>query len=174
VKVCIKCGASDWKKSGCCRPCGILATRRWRKANRDKARAAVRRWEKAHPDKVRAYKAAAAKRNPEGCRRRSARYLRAHPEKCKSAVLAWTKAHPEKGRAACARRRARKRKALPVGRQKDPRVDALYFVASWLRKQGDDVHVDHIVPLAKGGLHVFENLQILPAVENMRKGARLP
>lgn len=32
------------------------------------------------------------------------------------------------------------------------------------------VHVDHIQPLAKGGLHVAENLQLLPAGINMRKG----
>ena len=54
-----------------------------------------------------------------------------------------------------------------------PRVAALYAVAAALRADGWDVHVDHIVPLSKGGPHVFENLQILPAIENLRKGARV-
>ena len=31
-------------------------------------------------------------------------------------------------------------------------------------------HVDHIIPKAKGGLHHQRNLQILPAVLNIRKG----
>ena len=31
-------------------------------------------------------------------------------------------------------------------------------------------HVDHIVPLAKGGLHCQTNLQVLTAVENIQKG----
>ena len=36
----------------------------------------------------------------------------------------------------------------------------------------EKVHVDHKTPLARGGKHVFDNLQILDAIENMRKGAR--
>lgn len=58
----------------------------------------------------------------------------------------------------------------------DPRIDALYEIASWLRSKGDDVHIDHIIPLqpadsnAPVGLHVYTNLQILPALENWKKG----
>jgi len=37
----------------------------------------------------------------------------------------------------------------------------------------DGYHVDHIVPLAKGGWHVAENLQYLPATINMNKKAKL-
>lgn len=33
-------------------------------------------------------------------------------------------------------------------------------------------HVDHRVPLAKGGLHALANLQLLAPVCNLRKGAR--
>lgn len=33
-------------------------------------------------------------------------------------------------------------------------------------------HVDHIVPLAKGGKHHPDNLQYLPAIENLKKGSR--
>lgn len=66
-------------------------------------------------------------------------------------------------------RRARKRTTQV---DNDPRITALYEIAAWLRSQGDDVHVDHIRPLARGGTHTYENLQILTAQENMRKGAR--
>ena len=34
-------------------------------------------------------------------------------------------------------------------------------------------HVDHIIPLSKGGLHHPDNLQILTAEENLKKGAKL-
>lgn len=43
-----------------------------------------------------------------------------------------------------------------------------------MSKAGVDVHVDHVIPL-KGklvsGLHVPENLTIIPAAENRRKNA---
>ena len=34
-------------------------------------------------------------------------------------------------------------------------------------------HVDHVHPLARGGKHTIHNLQVLPAVINMRKGAKI-
>lgn len=43
-----------------------------------------------------------------------------------------------------------------------------------LRELGRKLHVDHIIPLSKGGTHTIENLQILPAGLNMRKGASCP
>ena len=34
-------------------------------------------------------------------------------------------------------------------------------------------HVDHIIPLSKGGTHTIDNLRIITAAENMAKGAKL-
>ena len=34
-------------------------------------------------------------------------------------------------------------------------------------------HVDHVIPLSKGGLHHQDNLQILTAEENLRKGSKV-
>lgn len=31
-------------------------------------------------------------------------------------------------------------------------------------------HVDHVIPVSKGGLHISSNLQILTAEENLKKG----
>ncbi len=33
-------------------------------------------------------------------------------------------------------------------------------------------HVDHVMPLSKGGAHELRNLQLLPATQNLRKHAR--
>lgn len=41
-----------------------------------------------------------------------------------------------------------------------------------LPELGHKMHVDHIIPLARGGLHHEHNLQILPIGLNMRKGVK--
>lgn len=54
------------------------------------------------------------------------------------------------------------------------KIADLYWLAKDLKAvSGEDYHVDHIVPLSKGGEHRLHNLQILHAVDNLRKGAKL-
>ena len=42
------------------------------------------------------------------------------------------------------------------------------------RETGVEYHVDHRIPLKHGGKHHPDNLWVITAVENMRKGAKLP
>lgn len=42
--------------------------------------------------------------------------------------------------------------------------------AGCFKRLDDDVHVDHVMPLARGGYDVFENLQLLHARCNLVKG----
>jgi len=54
-------------------------------------------------------------------------------------------------------------------------VKAIYRLRVALtRATGITYHVDHRIPLAKGGKHHPDNLWVIPAVENLRKGAKLP
>ena len=51
-------------------------------------------------------------------------------------------------------------------------ITAIYKEAKALRKGGLNVHVDHIIPLLGNnisGLHVPENLEIVPALDNLTK-----
>ena len=41
------------------------------------------------------------------------------------------------------------------------------------RMTGELYHVDHVVPLARGGIHHPLNLRVIPAKANIGKGARL-
>lgn len=76
-------------------------------------------------------------------------------------------------------RKARMRAGSDIN---DPAIKAIYQEAmDWEQKlslcvASDDpldlcVHVDHIKPLSKGGLHVAANLQVISAHLNLRKGA---
>ncbi|MGI4797663.1 MAG: HNH endonuclease [Janthinobacterium lividum] len=43
--------------------------------------------------------------------------------------------------------------------------------AGCFKPMGEDVHVDHVEPLARGGRDVFENMQLLHSDCNLAKGA---
>ena len=67
-----------------------------------------------------------------------------------------------------AERRALKVKQTPtLSENEKNHVDIYYKVSTWL---GKNFHVDHILPLSKGGLHHPTNLQIIPAYLNLAKG----
>ena len=84
----------------------------------------------------------------------------------------WCEIKPDdEDHAHAAKRRAKKRNASPSWA--DPAaIKAIYREAKRRIAAGEDVHVDHIFPLAGKavcGLHVHFNLQIIPAKENLKK-----
>lgn len=86
----------------------------------------------------------------------------------------------EKGRAVCrakSQRYQRRAGAARVSWRHQPLIDDLYALASIYRAAGHDAHVDHIYPLAGKtvcGLHVEQNLTVIPALQNKVKKNRLP
>lgn len=75
-----------------------------------------------------------------------------------------------------AKRRARKRKQTPpLTLTEQQQVVAIYKRCQELTEStGIAHHVDHIIPISKEGEHHPDNLQILTAEQNMKKGDRLP
>ena len=74
-----------------------------------------------------------------------------------------------------ARQRARKRKQTPPLSLTDKQyVAAIYKRCQELTEStGILHHVDHIIPISTGGEHHPNNLQILTAEQNRKKGARI-
>lgn len=111
--------------------------------------------------------------NPESKRAAVAARVAADPEAKRQRDQAYHLAHPERVRVSAHRRRARL-----AGATIEP-VDAVAVLAS--RPDcylcgcllAADVHLDHIVPLARGGAHSSANLAPTHDVCNLRKGDRL-
>lgn len=69
---------------------------------------------------------------------------------------------------------AKKGQTPDMSQMEKSMIEAMYWMASVLgRSCGESFHIDHITPISKGGLHNFENLQILSAEENLKKGNRI-
>lgn len=96
-------------------------------------------------------------------------------DKFRERVRRWRAKNPGQVTAQAAQRRAARTKATPLWADRD-KIKALYVEARRMRDNGEDVHVDHIVPLNHPdvcGLHVPWNLQVIPATENLRKSNKL-
>lgn len=97
-----------------------------------------------------------------------------NPEKNKEAQKNHYILYPENRMKKLALRRCRERKQAPELTDDQKKIiDCLFKQAIRLGKIfGTKFDIDHIIPVAKGGLHVPSNLQILPAKINKAKGAR--
>lgn len=91
----------------------------------------------------------------------------------------WIKAHPQyqqkTNAAKCAKRRAARINSCPLWANSFF-IREIYDLAKRRTKcTGIPWHVDHIVPLRSKfvcGLHVEQNLQVIPAIQNFKKGNR--
>lgn len=132
----------------------------WKKRNPEKDKAATARWRKANKKRIAEswvkWRAANAKRLLEENRR-------------------WRASNPARVADLLARRRVRLTAAeVPLTVFEEAQVLAFYAIARARGVQtGVKHHVDHIIPLARGGRHHPSNLQVLTAEENVRKKDRI-
>lgn len=135
--------------------------RRWRRENPKKNAAKKRRHYLKHHAEIRVRKN--AKTDPVENRRRVREWALANPERAR-----------ELHRASQNAREARKRGQF---------VEVVDPQVVWERDEGicgichlpaerDDFHVDHVIPLSKGGEHSYANTQVSHPPCNLRKGAK--
>jgi 5-methylcytosine-specific restriction endonuclease McrA len=131
---------------------------RWRELNRDRDRANALKWHFANHEKAKA---------------RSAAWRANNKEKHIKNARDWYLTHPLQARVARRNYEVRRRGAAGVFSRKD--VNAM--LAAQNRKcaycerslDGSGYHIDHIIPLSRGGTNYSDNLQLTCPQCNMRK-----
>lgn len=152
-----------------CRSCKVAASTQWALANREKRLATYKRHHELHKNERHAankrWRQARAKEQSQ----RSRAWQLANPEKFAQSRRSWKQKNIERWREI---KRTRRKGATPAWADKQA-IRAVYGECRRLaRETGVEHHVDHVIPLKHPlvcGLHVHNNLQVLPAVDNLRK-----
>jgi len=119
-----------------------------------------------------AYNKAYRERNEVVIKKRRAEYSKQNSKRAVERATKWKKQNPAKVNALTAKRRASKLKATPEWADQD-QIKRIYVACAKISEQtGTKHHVDHIIPLQGEnvcGLHVENNLAIIPAKMNLQK-----
>ena len=166
---------------------------RWREENNEHIKKYRSEYLKANADRIRVIKAEHYKKNAERLSVRWAKYYKENskqlrenrikyywnnPELERSKASQYAKEHPMLYRLAVHKRRARIKanggelskdiaEKLMVSQKGKCRICKKKLV-------GAKFHLDHIMPISKGGMNIDSNIQLLCAKCNMSKGAKLP
>lgn len=146
----------------------------WYEANRGRVRAAGKAWAEANPEKVLASKVKWKEANPGKHLAQGAAWRKANQERYRAGIIKWNMENPEVVRRYKQNRRARKLAAggtLSRGLAGRLLVEQKGLCACCGRPL-TEWHLDHIVPLAKGGPNTDDNVQLLLPRCNLRKGAK--
>jgi 5-methylcytosine-specific restriction endonuclease McrA len=147
-------------------------------ANPEKVGASAAAWQKANPEKALAANLAWQKANPEKVRAAAKRWYYANKEKVLAANAAWYKANPLASRRLRHSKRARKK---ANGGKLSPGIALKLFslqrgkcaiCKKSLRKTG--FHLDHVIPLSRGGANIDRNIQLTCPTCNIKKGSKDP
>ena len=148
-------GKNKWRKENQDRQ--NLYNKKYYNKNCESEKLRTKEWAIQNPDKVKLYKQ---------------KYSKIHSETCVNRVREWRKSNPEIFSSQC---------SLSASKRGNAKVDLDPFQIKIIkeiykaRKRIENCtsilhHVDHIIPIAKGGKHTPANLQILSAVANLKKG----
>jgi 5-methylcytosine-specific restriction endonuclease McrA len=148
--------------------------------NRDEIRERHSSYDEKYKDVIKKRKANYYVENREKIRARNDAYIEAHP----TYRAEWRAAHPEIYKTHNHRYRAAKRNAT-IGNtaeiaewiktlRNNPRATCFYCGRIVNGANGKECHIDHYIPIIKGGPHSVENLRVACRTCNLAKGDKHP
>jgi len=133
---------------------------KWFHKNIDKVGNRLKEWRLANPNKNKEAKENWIKKNPDKRKQIASEYQRKNPH-----VVSRNNAN---------RRSNLDNSILMLHRDQENIMKTIYEKSLRISEcTGIKHHVDHVIPISRGGYHIHTNLQVLPAKINMSKGAKL-
>jgi 5-methylcytosine-specific restriction endonuclease McrA len=160
-----------------CKSCRAAHNRSFYLANSERIKARVSQWQKEHQEQRRQYNQEWSARNKEHRAEYNRRYAREHPEQMKEHQRRKRQKNQEQARVYAlnylSRRRANEgRISLADVRERYQRQNGQ---CNWCSVDvGDKFHVDHVIPVSRGGSNLIGNIVITCPSCNMSKGNKLP
>lgn len=184
MKTCKRCNQvrplSDFTKHAktpYCKPCCAEKLREWREANPELSRAHSAKYKERHPDKIKQISKQYCDNNKDVLAIKNREWYERNTEYAKQKAKEWRLANPERVRATLNALRMKRNSAAGSFTAEDVK-NILSAQLGLCSTCGVDLaagyHIDHIVPLSKGGTSWPDNLQMLCPTCNRRKGRKMP
>jgi len=139
--------------------------KQYRKKNPEKVKQSTHSWVSRNPEKVRRYRQNRVERNPGEEVRRNREYYRNNADEFKKKAKEYRKANPDKRAQHQAKRRAKQQGqviecTLVVREEIIKRDKSTCYICGKASLNNSEIHLDHIIPLSKGGSHTPENVHV--------------
>ena len=175
MKICKKCGGTEFYASGSCKPCQKERSSIWRSENEEKVKQINKAWHESHRDHMAQYRKKRYEENRERILKEAKEYRESHRESKALADKRWKENNPEKRRRYKQNRKASKK----YGGILSPNICQKLFklqkgLCTVCRSKLTKYHIDHIMPLVNGGLNTDDNVQLLCPPCNLTKGSKHP
>lgn len=134
-----------------------------------------RKWRAENPEKLKEYDKRYLEKNPQKLLK-LAQWRIDNPKRLAQVRKDWYAANPHLNAFYSSKWRRECRRATPSWANWEKIVNIYDNSTAIIKKTGIQHHVDHIVPVQGKmvcGLHIHQNMRIIPAVENVKKRAKL-